>query len=51
MIRDRIFGINDDRLRQCLLREAEVPSLQKTIEMCRAAEEKQKQKAVKGNLL
>ncbi|KAL5008722.1 hypothetical protein ScPMuIL_014303 [Solemya velum] len=44
MIRDRIiFGINDDRLRERLLRDSADPALSRVIELCRAAEASKKQ--------
>ncbi|XP_048759591.2 uncharacterized protein K02A2.6-like [Ostrea edulis] len=50
MIRDRIiFGIQDERLRERLLRKSDNPTLEKVVDMCRAAEASKKQlKAIKG---
>ena len=50
MIRDRIiFGIHDERLRERLLRESDNPTLEKVVDMCRAAEASKKQlKTIKG---
>ena len=52
MIRDRIiFGIQDERLKERLLRETENPTLEKAIEMCRAAEISKKQiKTLQGEI-
>ena len=52
MIRDRIiFGIKDEQIKERLLRESENPTLERVIDMCRAAEiSKQQIKTLQGEI-
>ena len=52
MIRDQIiFGIKDEQIKERLLREVENPTLERVIEMCRAAEiSKQQIKTLQGEI-